>query len=62
VSDGDGDLALTFGEEVELCAGVAAALAALVSGRVLDQPAGDRGGEDRLAGGDGSDCMDDVGG
>ena len=37
-------------------------LAALASGRVLDQPAGDRGGEDRLAGGDGSDCADDVGG
>jgi RND superfamily putative drug exporter len=35
-SDGDSDLALAFGEEVELFAGVAASLAALASGRVLD--------------------------
>ena len=55
-SDGDGDLALAFGEEAELVAGAVAALAAFASGRLVDQAAGDGGGEDRLAGSDGSDC------
>jgi hypothetical protein len=39
----DGDLALAFGEPVELLAGVALALAAVAVGDVADQPAGDRG-------------------
>src|SRR5215469_6742951 len=41
--DRDGDLALAFGEAVELLAGVPAALAAVASRHVPDQPAGDRG-------------------
>src|SRR6516162_11442507 len=45
-SDRDGDLAFAFGEAVELFACVAAALAAVASRHVPDQPAGDRGGQD----------------
>src|SRR5690349_20774392 len=59
-SDRDGDLALTFGEAVELFAGTTAALTAVGSGHVPDQPAGDRGRQDRFAGRDGPDGADDV--
>src|SRR5437763_9282550 len=46
----DGDLALAFGETVELLASVALAVAALAVPHVADQPAGDRGREHRFAG------------
>src|SRR6266511_4706825 len=51
--DRDGDLALAFGEAVELLASVALAVASLAVPHVADQPAGDGGREHRLAGGEG---------
>src|SRR5207248_1199024 len=60
--DRDGDLALAFGQAVELLASVALAVAGLAVPHVADQPAGDRGREHRLASGDGPHGADDVGG
>src|SRR5262249_29998120 len=57
--DRDGNLAFALAEAVELLAGVALAVVGHPVSDVPDQPAGDRWGEYRVAGGDGPHGTDE---